>query len=227
MRILAISDEPSSKLWGDLCRQALSGIDLILSAGDLPAPYLSFLTCFTSAPVVYVHGNHDDKYAQQPPEGCLCADGKIIMVKGVRILGLGGCVRYRPDGVNMYTEKEMASVIRSLRGKLRAAGGFDILLTHAPVRGLGDQDDLCHRGFECFGPLLDEYHPAVMVHGNIHQSYGALKFQRERSWNGIPVINACGCYTYEWPDEWRIEKPPRPLAARRMKKRSEPGEEHF
>ena len=46
MRILAISDEPSGKLWGSQCREALAGVDLILSAGDLPPSYLSFLTCF-------------------------------------------------------------------------------------------------------------------------------------------------------------------------------------
>jgi len=123
MRILAISDEPSSKLWGDRCREALSGVDLILSAGDLPSSYLSFLTCFTNAPVVYIHGNHDDRYSESPPEGCLCADGKIVMINGVRILGLGGSFRYRPDGVNMYTEREMASRIASIRRRVRAAGG--------------------------------------------------------------------------------------------------------
>ena len=108
MRILAIADEPSPRLWGDLCRDALRGVDLILSAGDLPAKYLSFLTCFTDAPIIYVPGNHDDRYAKEPPEGCLCADGKVLQIKGVRILGLGGSIRYNPTGVNMYSEKEMA-----------------------------------------------------------------------------------------------------------------------
>ena len=54
MRILAISDEPSGKLWGSQCREALTGVDMILSAGDLPPAYLSFLTCFTNAPVIYM-----------------------------------------------------------------------------------------------------------------------------------------------------------------------------
>ena len=155
MRILAIADEPSAKLWGAQCREALAGVDLILSAGDLPSSYLSFLTCFTDAPVVYVHGNHDDRYETAPPEGCLCADGKILLVKGVRILGLGGSIRYRPDCKNMYTEREMARRIGSMRRKIRAAGGFDVLLTHSPIRGVGDEDHLAHRGFECFGSLLD------------------------------------------------------------------------
>ena len=199
MRILAISDEPSQKLWGSRCREALEGVDLILSAGDLPPSYLSFLTCFTSAPVIYVHGNHDDIYEKKPPEGCLCADGKILLIGGVRILGLGGSFRYRPDCVNMYTEPEMQSRILNLRRKLRATGGFDILLTHAPIRGVGDEDHPSHRGFECFGPLLDRYRPAVMVHGHMHQAYTAF-FQRERTYNGVPVINASTEYAFDLPE---------------------------
>ena len=208
MRILAIADEPSGKLWGDMCREALKGVDLILSAGDLPSSYLSFLTCFTSAPVVYVHGNHDDHYAEKPPEGCLNADGKILMVKGVRILGLGGSCRYRPDCVNMYTEQEMAARIASLRRKLRAAGGFDILLTHAPIRGCGDEEHLSHRGFECFGPLLDTWHPAVMIHGHVHQSYSAF-FQRQRDYHGIAVINASTAFEFDLPETPEKKAPTR------------------
>ena len=209
MRILAIADEPSQRLWGDLCREALSGVDLILSAGDLPAKYLSFLTCFTSAPIVYVPGNHDDRYAKEPPEGCLCADGKVVSVKGVRILGLGGSIRYHPDGVHMYTEKEMASRIGSLRRQLRAAGGFDILLTHAPIRGFGDQEDFAHRGFECFGPLLDAWRPAVMVHGHVHKAYTGAGFVRERDWHGVPVINASTAWAFDLPETPDRKEPSR------------------
>ncbi len=208
MRILALSDEPSNKLWGDRCREYLRGIDLILSAGDLPASYLSFLTCFTSAPVIYVHGNHDDHYDQKPPEGCLCADGKIVQIRGVRILGLGGSVRYRPDGIHMYNEQDMAARIAALRRKLRATGGFDILLAHAPIRGLGDEDNLTHRGFECFGPLLDQYRPAVMIHGHMHQSYTAF-FQREREYHGIPVINASTSFEFDLPETPERKEPSR------------------
>ena len=208
MRILALADEPSDRLWSDRCRDALSGIDLILSAGDLPSSYLSFITCFTNAPVIYVHGNHDDKYAQKPPERCLCADGKIVQLKGVRILGLGGSLRYRPDAVNMYSEQEMEDRIRSLRWNLRSTGGFDILLTHSPIRGVGDQEHISHRGFECFGPLLDKYRPAVMIHGHVHQAYSAF-FQRQRDYHGIPVINASTSYVFDLPDTPDRKEPSR------------------
>ena len=218
MRILALADEPSGRLWGEQCKEALAGVDLILSAGDLPSSYLSFLTCFTSAPVVYVHGNHDDKYAQKPPEGCLCADGKIVQLKGVRILGLGGCIRYRPDAVNMYSEREMEDRIRSLRYDLRSTGGFDVFLAHSPIRGVGDQENLTHRGFECFGPLLDKYRPAVMIHGHVHQSYSAF-FQRQREYHGIPIINASTSFVFDLPDTPDRREPTR-RGLRIMKKAS-------
>ncbi len=218
MKILAIADEPSSRLWGDHVRNELKGIDLILSAGDLPAQYLSFLTCFTNAPIVYVRGNHDDRYEDAPPEGCLCAEDTVVCVNGVRILGLGGSMRYRPDSKNMYTEAEMARRIRALRFRLKKTGGFDVLLTHAPLLGCGDQDDLAHRGFGCFTSLLETYRPAVMVHGHVHQNYSAW-FQRQREYNGIPIINAWGSHSFELPETPDRREPTR-WGIRMMKKDS-------
>ena len=62
MKILAISDEESKYLWDYFEKEKLKGIDLIISCGDLEAEYLSFLTTMTSIPVLYVHGNHDERY---------------------------------------------------------------------------------------------------------------------------------------------------------------------
>jgi Icc-related predicted phosphoesterase len=120
----------------------------------------------------------------------------------------------------MYTEKEMTSRISSLRRRLRSAGGFDILLAHAPIRGFGDQEDLCHRGFECFGPLLDQWRPAVMVHGHVHQSYTGPRFLRERNWNGVLVINASTSYEFDLPETPDRKEPTR-RALRRMEKDSQ------
>ena len=102
---------------------------------------------------------------------------------------------------------------------LKSTGGFDILLTHSPIRGFGDQEDLAHRGFECFGPLLDTWHPAVMVHGHVHQAYTGSHFIRERDWNGIPVINASMAYEFDLP-ETPDRKEPNWKGLRLMKKAS-------
>ena len=190
MRIMLLSDVADKALWDYLDRRLLEGIDLILSCGDLPAEYLSFLTCFTDAPILYVHGNHDKRYDQKPPEGCICVDDDIYVFQGVRILGLGGSMRYKP-GPDMYTEKEMQQRIRKMRSRMRLLNGFDILVTHAPAKGYGDLDDLPHRGFECFNDLMEQYKPKYMLHGHVHTNYGRITREHAHPC-GTKIINCCG-----------------------------------
>ena len=80
--------------------------------------------------------------------------------------------------------------------KIRKAGGVDIVLTHAPLRGYGDMDSLVHRGFEAFQPLLDKWKPRYLVHGHVHLSYGA-KQPRIQQYGETTLINACGKYILE------------------------------
>lgn len=192
MKILLLADQAEPVLWEHLDRRKLEGVELILSCGDLPAEYLSFLTCFTEAPILYIHGNHDDRYAVHPPEGCICIEDQIYTYGGVRILGLGGSMRYN-RGVNQYTEQQMRRRVNRLRFKLWRSGGIDILLTHAPAYQLGDEADLAHRGFETFLHVIDKYHPRFLVHGHVHQSY-RHDFKRVRQHGDTQVINACGYY---------------------------------
>lgn len=170
MKILVLSDEPSKWLWDFYEKGKLDEYDLILSCGDLPAEYLSFLVTFSKCPVLYVHGNHDH-YDRKPPEGCICIEDQIYEYNGVRILGLGGSMRYRP-GNNMYTENEMRKRVRKLFWQLLRKNGFDILLTHSPARGVNDLDDWPHRGFEVFNILIQKYNPKYFLHGHVHLNYG-------------------------------------------------------
>ena len=199
MKILVVSDEEDQYLWDFYKPGRLKGIDLILSAGDLKAEYLSFLVTMANRPLLYVHGNHDGSYAQRPPEGCQCVDGKLVTVGGLRILGLGGSALYN-GGPHQYTEKQMRRRIHRLRLKLALAGGVDIVLTHAPVRGFGDEDNMTHRGFEAFLPLLDQYKPRYLVHGHIHQRYGANR-PRCHPYGETTIVNATGRYILEFPDK--------------------------
>ena len=198
MKIMALSDVADKALWDYLDRRLLEGVELILSCGDLPAEYLSFLTCFTDAPILYVRGNHDGGYDRKPPEGCVCAEDDIVRVCGVRVLGLGGCMRYRPGAQDMYTEREMARRCRRLCWKLHRNGGFDILLTHAPARGVGDMEDLPHRGFEAFLTLMDRWKPRYHVYGHVHRDYGAVGFMRERRRGETTCVNAYRRYVIEF-----------------------------
>lgn len=200
MKILAVSDKESPYLWDYFEKSKLEGIDLIISCGDLAPEYLSFLATFTSAPVIYVHGNHDDKYEKRPPEGCICIEDDIFVYRGVRILGLGGSMRYRP-GEHQYSEKEMRKRVRSrkLRWKLAREGGFDILVTHAPAYGINDGEDLPHQGFQTFTNLIDKYSPKFFLHGHVHMNYG-MRQKRQDRYKDTQVINTYERYVFEYED---------------------------
>lgn len=199
MKLLLVSDEESAFLWDYFQPGTLDGIDLILSCGDLKADYLSFLVTMGRAPLLYVHGNHDLNYVNHPPEGCDCIDGNLVTVKGLRIMGLGGSLMYS-GGPHQYTERQMERRIWRMKLKLMRAGGVDIILTHAPARGYGDQEDPAHRGFEAFFPLLDKYRPQYLIHGHVHKRYSS-KMERVLHYGDTTIINASGRYVLEIPDK--------------------------
>ena len=198
MKILAVSDEECAALWDYYVPGRLKEYDLILSCGDLKADYLSFIVTMGKCPVLYVHGNHDEGYDQYPPYGCDCIDDKLVVYNGVRILGLGGCLRYHP-GAYQYTEREMRRRIRKLRYCLWRAGGVDIVVTHAPARGVGDSDDPAHWGFEALKELLDKYQPQYLLHGHVHLRHGD-KSTRVRQYGKTTVINTTERYALEISD---------------------------
>jgi len=198
MRILTVSDEECSALWEYGSPAKLREYDLIISCGDLKADYLSFLVTMARCPLLYVHGNHDTGYDENPPDGCDCIDDKLVVYNGVRILGLGGCRRYHP-GAYQYTEAEMRRRIRKLRFALWRAGGVDIVVTHAPMHGVGDGEDPAHWGFAAFRKLLDKYRPKYLLHGHVHLNYGQDP-TRERQYGDTTVVNTTERYVLEIPE---------------------------
>ena len=195
MKILLLADLESRYLWDFFEKSKLEGLDLVLAAGDLAPQYLSFIATYTTAPVLYVHGNHDTCYDKTPPDGCICVDDTVYTYKGLRIMGLGGSMCYNMNPYQ-YAEKEMRARYRKLKFKLWRAGGVDILLTHSPARGINDQDDLPHRGFSVFRDIMDKYHPKLFVHGHVHLNYGR-GVKREDTYNDTRIINAYERYTIE------------------------------
>ena len=195
MKILVVSDCESRYLWDYFTPDKLDGVDLILSCGDVKPQNLSFLATFAHCPVLYVHGNHDDRYRQDPPLGCICVDGQLYEYQGVRILGLGGSMRYKP-GDNQYTERQMAMRALRLAPKIMRKKGFDILLTHAPGRDMVACNDLAHMGFQTFNRLLDKYRPALFLHGHTHLNYGH-NIPRESSYGDTRVVNGYERYLLE------------------------------
>lgn len=190
MRILVVADTEESALWDYFDKSRWGKLDLIISCGDLSASYLEFLRTMLNAELLYVRGNHDSGYESHAPEGCICIEDKIYDYQGLRIMGLGGSMRYR-EGSNMFTEREMAQRVRRIRPMAELMNGFDLLVTHAPAKGYGDMEDLPHQGFSTFNELMDRYHPRYMLHGHVHKEYGHFVREREHP-SGTKIVNGCG-----------------------------------
>ena len=195
MKLLLLSDMESPYLWDYYRPGRLSEYDLMLSCGDLKASYLSFLVTMGRARLLYVHGNHDTTYKTKPPEGCECIEDKLVVVNGLRILGLGGSLMYN-GGSHQYTERQMRLRLWRAGWAVRRAGGVDIVLTHAPPRGYGDAEDLAHRGFEAFMPFIEKYKPRWLIHGHVHMNYGR-DIPRKVQLGGTTIVNAWERYVLE------------------------------
>ena len=192
MKILVVADVKSPYYFDCYTPGKLKDFDLILSCGDLSKEYLEFLVTMARCPLYYVPGNHDETFDLHPPEGCESIDGRLVEYNGVRILGLGGSYQYRP-GKQQYTERQMVSRIRRLTWTIRRHKGFDILLTHAPMRGVNDLDTPAHRGFECFSDLIDRWQPKWFLHGHVHLNYG-MNLPRKAERGQTQIVNA---YEYQ------------------------------
>lgn len=155
-------------------------VDLVLGAGDLPWDYLETLATLLDVPAAFVPGNHDPEVTRRSPapDGFVNLDGQVLDVGGLRVAGLGGCVRYNAGG-HQYTQDEYDVRARRL---LRAADGagarpVDVLLTHAPPLGLGDEPDPSHVGIAALPGVIEVLRPLWHLHGHIHP-YGMHKPDR-------------------------------------------------
>lgn len=200
MKILVVSDMTERRLYDGFRKEFVKDVDLIVSCGDLRAGYLDFLMTMVNVPMLYVMGNHDNALVEEPPLGAVSLENKIITFKGYNFAGLGGCIKYNNQNINMYTEREMAQRCRRLSLKARLCGGIDILVTHAPAMGYGDLEDFPHRGFHCFNKLIERFHPMFMFHGHVHTSYNRNIRPRLEHPVGTIIINGCGYQFVELPD---------------------------
>ena len=194
-KIVCVADEEDLALYSEYAKTELKDIDFIISCGDLKPEYLEFLVTMSNKPLYYVKGNHDDRYDIAPPGGCTCIDDDVIEHQGLKILGLGGSIRYS-RAKYQYTELQMERRIRKLRRKIRKAGNIDIVATHAPIKGYGDLPDFAHQGFTCFEKLLNDLHPRYWLFGHVHLNY-QYKLERVIEHKDTKIIN---CY-----DKYRIE----------------------
>jgi predicted phosphodiesterase len=204
MRILTVSDKVEPVLYGPYIRERVGQVDLILACGDLPYYYLEYIVGLLDVPLYYVHGNHD-KVVAPNAHGVLSTEatiswatnlnGRTVDHEGLLLAGLEGCRRYSPDRPFQYTEREMRFRttrlgLKLLPNKLRRGRYLDILITHAPPRGIHDDEDIPHRGFESYLDFIRAYRPVLLIHG--HQHVYNRNLAMETVYQGTRVLNTYG-----------------------------------
>ena len=205
MRILTVSDKVEPVLYGPYIRDRVGQVDLILACGDLPYYYLEYIVGLLDAPLYFVHGNHD-KVIQPPSDmSPVCNPAafnwaedlhrRTVNHHGVLLAGLEGCRMYNPGAAFQYSEATVKGQVfwlgQRLRwNRLRYGRYLDILVTHAPPRGIHDAEDLPHQGFESYLKLLRAFRPTVMIHGHTHV-YSRIE-TTETDCGDTRVINSYG-----------------------------------
>lgn len=177
MKILAITDEVVDRLYSLASSGHFADVELILACGDLPYTYLEYLVTVIGAPLCYVPGNHDPAYDLRSvatrAEGCENIDGRVLSCRGLILAGLGGSIRYRPDGVNQYTQAEASwKAFRLLPtllwNRLRFGRAVDILISHSPPYRIHDEDSHAHQGLRALNWLIRLARPRYHLHGHVH-----------------------------------------------------------
>lgn len=192
MKILALSDQVMEHLYSPAIKENYGDVDLVLGCGDLPYYYLEYVVTMLNVPLYYVPGNHDPapappalipawvdnpwreaQTAKRGAEGCTNIDGAVVYEQGLILAGLGGSIRYRPDGAHQYTQAQMHSRALALAprlwwNRLRYGRSLDILIAHSPPLGIHDDTDPAHIGFAAFNRLIAFFHPRYLLHGHAH-----------------------------------------------------------
>lgn len=210
MKLLCVADHIDPLVYSAAIKKRFQDIDVVLSAGDLPMEYLGFIASSLNRPVGFVFGNHNlktlpvfrkgqgqllDTTSVQSQirnyYGATCLEDRVRKIEGLLICGLGGSMRYN-DGEHQFTEAQMylrmARLIpRLLWNRLVHRRYLDVLLTHAPPRGIHDKQDLCHTGFKSLLWFMRTFKPRYLLHGHIHLY--DLNARRSTRYRDTEVIN--------------------------------------
>lgn len=137
--------------------------DICLLLGDHSVGDIDTILQYIDEEKIYaLLGNHDNNYIGKFNLKNL--NGKVINVNGVKLLGIQGSYKYKPDDFPSFTQKES---IEFLNDKEKV----DILVSHDAPYGFSGRNDVAHQGL--FGILYYLFKNKVpyCIHGHLHTPY--------------------------------------------------------
>lgn len=192
MKVLLVADVENAYIWDHFDRKVFADVELVISCGDLHRSYLDFLVTMLPVPLLFVPGNHDTDFIKDPPAGCIDLSRKMFVYKGLRFLGFGGALSPQNRPCH-YSEAQMRWMVYKRRPEMLLHRGFDVLVTHAPARGLGDGQDAFHKGFEVYREMIQRYMPLYFIHGHQHLNY-SIRNTRTMALGDTTIVNAYSYY---------------------------------
>ena len=176
MRILALADRAPSKPIKEILAEN-PGVSLILTLGDLYYYDIAALADVTDVPKAGVYGNHcDGRYME--PLGIENLHLKTASFGGLSFMGFQGCVKYK--------EHILQSTQEYCTAAMGSAPYADVLVTHCPPRGINDNNDPSHIGFDGLRAYADRAKPRYVFHGH---TYDDGKFVDKYGETGIIYVN--------------------------------------
>ena len=136
-------------------------IELVISLGDFAREDLLPLEQIKHIPKIGVYGNHcSGNYMDEI--GILNLHSATWQFDGKTFAGLQGCVRYKsnPQAI-MYTQEEAWQILANYPQ-------VDIFITHCPPRGINDEEEIAHQGFDALLDYIDKKPPKVLLHGHTY-----------------------------------------------------------
>ena len=177
MKILAVSDQALERMYTLSSSGHFRDVELVIGCGDMPYEYLEYIVTVLNVQMLYVPGNHDPRFDPAKKathaEGGTNLDLKIIRHNKFLIGGFGGCIRYRPDGINQYSQADAYSrafslLPRLLLNRIQYGRALDILISHSPPFGIHDDSDPAHHGLKALNWLIRIAQPRYHFHGHVH-----------------------------------------------------------
>jgi len=156
--------------------------DLVISCGDV-SDQLVFeaAQAFHCSKIFAVKGNHDSNTPF--PEPIIDLHLKAEEFNGVTFGGLNGSWKYKPRGPFLYEQEEV-------EGFLSDFPAVDALVSHNSPRGVHDQEDEVHYGFEALNRYIERAKPRFLIHGHQHVN-------KETELDGTKVVGLRGIKVLE------------------------------
>lgn len=184
MRVLVIADKNPHLDYAHVIAE--NQVQLVITLGDLEREHLIGLESVTT-PKIGVYGNHDTgTYMEE--FGIMNLHQKVWDWNGLKIAGLQGCVRYKDDPTAiMYTQEEAQALMQD-------CPQVDIFICHCPPRGINDEPEVAHQGFDALRSYIDRTPPRVLLHGHTYptedtivRQYGQTRIEYTSGWRIVEL----------------------------------------